>query len=389
MAEARTQLQAARRAEGWSQARLLRIMKALAPQADIRLPGDESLKTELSRWENGHKLPDPCYRKLFRMIYGLTDEELGFSTGGEVATPRLTLPTLDHPVIDYYEAMLREHYRADAQMGPRYVLPIVEQQVRTLVPLLRELRGADRTSAIDLACRYEEFLGWLYQDTGQPEQALTWTARAYDLGLEVRNPQRTGYLLMRRSNIVSDTGDAAQALALADAALREHPGARGSTRAVMLRQRAQASAALQDPLGCASAIDAAFEALEIREDEPSPAPYCTVQYVAMEAGMSWLTMKRPDRALAAFSEASGVWPETSRRDQGLFMARLALVHAVNGDLDQACRAGQEALALAKLTGSARTLVELRFLRQHLRPRRRDPAASRLAVGIASLMGDGA
>jgi hypothetical protein len=38
---ARTKLQAARVAEGWSQAYLMRIMKALAPQADIRLPSDE------------------------------------------------------------------------------------------------------------------------------------------------------------------------------------------------------------------------------------------------------------------------------------------------------------------------------------------------------------
>src|SRR5215212_4536579 len=103
MGGARTRLQAARGAEGWSQAYLTRIMKALAPRADIRLPSDDSLKTELSRWENGHKLPDPCYRKLFRMIYGLTDEELGFPAGGDAVMPCLPLPTLDHPVIDYYE----------------------------------------------------------------------------------------------------------------------------------------------------------------------------------------------------------------------------------------------------------------------------------------------
>ena len=38
-----------------------------------------SLKTSLSRWENGHHAPDRHYRRLFREIFGLTDAELGFA----------------------------------------------------------------------------------------------------------------------------------------------------------------------------------------------------------------------------------------------------------------------------------------------------------------------
>ena len=38
-----------------------------------------SLKTKLSRWENGHEAVGlPEYRRLFREIYGRTDAELGF-----------------------------------------------------------------------------------------------------------------------------------------------------------------------------------------------------------------------------------------------------------------------------------------------------------------------
>src|SRR3954452_7531620 len=258
MSESRTKLQAARCAEGWSQARLMMLMKAKAPQADLRLPSDASLETELSRWENGHKTPEPCYRKLFRIIYGLTDEELGFPADSSSPLLCLALPVFSHPVVDYYARMFRDHIRADSQMGPRYVLPVVEQQVKTLVPLVRELRGVDRRSAVDLACQYEEFLGWLYQDSGQPELAIAWTDRAHDLGLELSDPQTTSYLLMRRSNIATDVGDPAQALALAEAALREHDGVKGATKAVILRQEAHAYAALGDERGCAKAIDDAF-----------------------------------------------------------------------------------------------------------------------------------
>src|SRR4051794_8441756 len=332
MSESRTKLQAARRAEGWPQARLMMLMKAMAPQADLRLPSEASLKTELSRWENGHKTPEACYRKLFRIIYGLTDEELGFPTDSASLVPCLALPVFSHPVVDYYARMFRDHIRADSQMGPRYVLPVVEQQVKTLVPLVRELRGEDRRSAVDLVCRYEEFLGWLYQDSGQPELAVAWTSRAHDLGLELSDPRTTSYLLMRRSNIATDAGDPAQALALAEAALREHAGVNGSTKAVILRQKANACAALGDERGCASAIDAAFEALALPDESPDQASYCTTQYVAMEGGTCWLTLNKPERALTTFAEADDIWPEASRRDHGLFMARLAIAYTANGDL---------------------------------------------------------
>ncbi len=41
-----------------------------------------SLRTAVSRWENGHVIPDQHYRRLFRDIYGLTDAELGFEVRG-------------------------------------------------------------------------------------------------------------------------------------------------------------------------------------------------------------------------------------------------------------------------------------------------------------------
>jgi tetratricopeptide (TPR) repeat protein len=252
---------------------------------------------------------------------------------------------------------------------------------------VREIRGRDRLPAVDLACRYQEFLGWLYQDSGQPEYAMVWTSRAYDLGLELGDPQVTSYLLMRRSNIATDAGDPAQALVLADTALREDPAIQGTMKAVILRQRAHASAALGDERGCANAIDQAFEALTLPDELQSLAPYCTPQYVAMEGGTCWLTLNRPDRALATFTQVLDVWPEDARRDHGLSLARLAVAYTGARELEEACRIGQQALHVVTITASARTILELRRLRQQLRAWRRHPAASRLIAGIGSLMGD--
>ena len=37
-------------------------------------------RSSLSRWENGHVIPDRHYRRLLRDIYGLTDAEPGFAS---------------------------------------------------------------------------------------------------------------------------------------------------------------------------------------------------------------------------------------------------------------------------------------------------------------------
>jgi tetratricopeptide (TPR) repeat protein len=383
----RTRLQAARHAEGWSQAQVIVRLRAAAAKADSPISNEVSLKTQLSRWENGHDSPGPMYRRLFRMIYGMTDEELGFTTGQPEVFTSLSSPQLTKPVIDYFAGLFQQHVRADSEMGGRLVLPIVEQQVQTFATMLRQTRGPVRRTAVGLAWHYQEFLGWLYQDSARPDQALLWTSRAHDLAIELEDPTITGYLYMRRSNIASDLDDAPQALALADAALRTLPGRGGPIVAVALRQHAHALADLGETASCAAAIDRAFEALTVPNENPGYADYCTPQYVAMEGGTCWVRLRQPRRALETFAQAPGLWADSDRRDYGLALARMATAHVAAGNLDEACRIGEQAVAVARLTTSIRTLRHLQRLRQTLRPWRRDQRASRLAAGIGSLMGD--
>ena len=114
-----------------------------------------------------------------------------------------------------------------------------------------------------LASRYEEFRGWLNQDAGRLDQAMIHTDRARDLATELRDPLLAAYLLMRKSNIATDSGDPvlALALALADTALSQTEHLSPTVRAVVLRQKALALAGL----GQGQARDeVATEALETR-----------------------------------------------------------------------------------------------------------------------------
>src|SRR5215217_1738541 len=70
-------LQAARAARGWSQSRAVRELRALAGSRAMAVAAAPSLKTLLSRWENGHSVPEPQYRDLLAELYGRSAGELG------------------------------------------------------------------------------------------------------------------------------------------------------------------------------------------------------------------------------------------------------------------------------------------------------------------------
>lgn len=69
-------LLSARRARGWSQLQLVAAIEVVAREQGHRLPKRESLLTMLSRWERGHRHPDPLYRSLLSSALGREPVEL-------------------------------------------------------------------------------------------------------------------------------------------------------------------------------------------------------------------------------------------------------------------------------------------------------------------------
>src|ERR1700712_5056239 len=72
-----TALRDARDALGWSQPRAVQELIRQAKARGLTLTNPSSMKTQLSRWENGHVVPETMYRELLRAAYGRTDAELG------------------------------------------------------------------------------------------------------------------------------------------------------------------------------------------------------------------------------------------------------------------------------------------------------------------------
>lgn len=386
-----TKLRRARIEACWSQMQVIARMRLLAPTVTpkFRLPGDESMKTNMNRWENGRIDPGPDYQRLFRAVYNLTDDELGFPAPRTdlVATP----PAFSREGLAYFESLFTQHVQADNAIGPHPIVELVKVQAHQLNVAARDMRGPLRHDVIAAASRFLEFLGWLQQDSGRPNEAMAATDRARDLATELGNPLWNAYLLMRKSNIATDANDPATAVALADAALAMVPGEPHRVRAVILRQKANAHAALGEPDDCAAAIDESLDDVDHEATEGDQvASYCTTPYVAMEAADCWTRLGQPDRALDILRQVHAPWPNDLRRDEGLSLARAAAAKAAAGDVSAAETNGNQAVVVASVTRSARTIRALQRLRTQLSiGERQSPETRALCSAIASLAGKAA
>jgi hypothetical protein len=90
----------------------------------------------------------------------------------------------------------------------------------------------------------------------------------------------------------------------------------------------------------------------------------------MESAVSAYHLRKLNVAAEWLSAAAGAWPDGFGRDRGLCSARVAVVEVARGKIDGACAVGHDALAVARVAESARTLAVLAFLKNRLRPRSR-------------------
>ncbi|MFI6235247.1 hypothetical protein ACIBD9_16960 [Micromonospora sp. NPDC050784] len=362
---------------------MVAALLAAARREGVTIAGQASLKTMLSRWENGTGKPDVVYRQLFCTVYERDEDELGFTEAGR-GNPRVA-PSVDRETIDCFRSVFDQHVRADNLMGPHHLVDVVRAQAALIDDILPGAKNDVRNDLLLWACRYNEFAGWLYQDADDPKSAMHYSDRAMDYAMAIGEPTETAYLLMRKSNIANDLGGFDRAIGLGSAALREARHVSPRVRALVLAQQARAYSLRGLADDARRAIDAATHELERPgADADDLASYCTPAYIEMQAASCWADLDAPDRAIPVFRRALATMPTGMRRDQGLCETRLALAHAAAGDKATACRVGHHAVRTVRTATSARALSELRRLRERLAPWRRDEEVSELSLAIKQL-----
>jgi transcriptional regulator with XRE-family HTH domain len=179
-------LRAARRARGWSLADAARELERLGRSAGSAGATAASLKSLLSRWENGHATPDATNRGLLARLYQRTPAELGLTAetpqpgGAARLRGRLAAASaVGEVLLHAWEEQLEIARRIDDETGAAgaagVVRALVEELDRTLVHT--SAPGVRARVAVLLA-RSVTLAGWQDLDLGDAESAWRRFARA-------------------------------------------------------------------------------------------------------------------------------------------------------------------------------------------------------------------
>ncbi|MBK0372938.1 helix-turn-helix domain-containing protein [Streptomyces sp. RB110-1] len=281
------------------------------------------------------------------------------------ATANTELATMGSP-FEHFAQLRRVIIQTDNLIGPRHVLPALQQHLVSLAARRRDARGIDAVELLALETRYEELAGWFAQDIGDERAAHGHTAKALDASHVTGDADLTAYILARKAQLAVDTGHPADALGLATAARRTaRPGSRLEVIAVL--HEAHSHAVLGEGSETHKAYDTALTLLGRADSDGVWGSWLDAAYVNTARARSLAALGDYERAAAGFDNAIAMLPPTYRRDRGVYLARAARAHAGTGNMPLAARIGAQAVGIAAETGSARIFHQLDRLDQALAP----------------------
>jgi transcriptional regulator with XRE-family HTH domain len=181
------QLKLVRAGMGWKQSQLLLRLEDAGRRLGVQVAPRPSLKTMVSRWENGAPMSED-YRRLFCDVYGMADEDLGFPAGKEpLAVPAepisdeieaweladaMTRSSITPTALAVMERTVFGYAASYPASPPSELLPRVRQQMRRLRLAIDGPQPTDvRRRSIALLGVLAGIAGNLSFDVGRYDQA--------------------------------------------------------------------------------------------------------------------------------------------------------------------------------------------------------------------------
>ena len=233
-------LRAVRAERGWSQAEAGRALAALAAERHGVGPSATSLKTQLSRWENGHTAPDPQHRGMLSELYGRSEEELGLAGRSEPDVPggpeRLRVEVasaaaVDGEVIALWNEQLRLARALDRRLGTVGASSTAEALVAQLERTLLHSFHRERRAQLALLLGWATALSGVHAlDRGEPDIAFARMDRARWVARDAEAEDLQARAVAGQASALVDAGEAAAALDLLAAGPPGSPRARAGWR---------------------------------------------------------------------------------------------------------------------------------------------------------------
>ena len=326
---------------------------------EMREDGFALTERQFSRLEAGEvkTTPRPVNRRVIEAEFGKSLSDLMSLVDRPSSAPVVPGPTaLDAEPLERWASIIGGLAQLDHCQGPGGVLEPARSVYASLVEAADHETCRDRPGFLRLAGRCAELIGWFCQDSGRLDDAMTWTARAFDLVEAVEAYEFSAYVLMRRSAIAVEMGNASDALLLAEWALRK--SASGQGRALALREVAAAHALNRNVTAFQDAVDKAIGQADGGAGRSPLTTYCSIPYLWSEAGAAAIVGDEPGLAVEYLQRAVAGWEGGQQRDLAVCKARLALAHAHANDVEQVVVVTTESLHDPAAASSPRALSVL-------------------------------
>jgi transcriptional regulator with XRE-family HTH domain len=374
-----TSLRAARAARGWSQSEAARALAELASTRGVAVASAASLKTQLSRWENGHATPETPYRNLLGELYAGAGVDLApadpASVGPADPAERLrarlaAAAAVDGDVIALWRTQLTTARRLDDRLGAAGAGDAVRVLVEQLEAVLPHIPDPVRRRPVAvLLARACLLAGTQALDTGDADAAVARFARAAETARAAGSVSLAVEAAVGHAEVLVEVGAPGDALAVLKNALDPVPALRageipdpagrllGATVALARAAAGDADGAYRalthEPLieRVTAAVDVAHApgGLAVELAEPSPD-------LRHRRGRT-LALLHDDAAIDHLADSLKDG-SPSARDRAATHADLALALTAAGRGDEAAPHTRAARDLATRIGSRRVLRRL-------------------------------
>jgi hypothetical protein len=356
-----TSLQTVRRHLGYTAAQVIDLLTRRAHALNLPIATRVSLKTKLSRWENGKEQPSEIYRRLFREIYGRTNAELGFpeepEEDPEAAELRSRLAmarTVDPEAVDVFRHQVDQARFVDRRFGALTQLDQLCSQIHQVQQLLTYRAGPQRPALAEVLVEASTLAGWQALDRAALGQAWTHYERANAAAREANSPALLAHATAEQAFVLIDLDETTAAI---DQLAYARSIANGTATPLL---RAWLAAAHGETLAAAGHADDARRAFDIASgllptdpvDPALPFLFLGDSHLDRWRGNALARVGAPD-AIDQLTAALARLPGDFVRARTGLLVDLAYAHAATGDRDAALSYARQSRRLASQIKSDR------------------------------------
>lgn len=331
------------------QAVLLRELKAAGDLNDIYVAPPTSLKRMVSGWENGAPM-SADYRRLFSIVYGLTEAELGFTAEDAKPAPplgaeldpweladALTSSTISAPTLAEMERAVLGYANRYGTLPPAELWPHVSRQMSRMKDAISQPQPLPvRRQSVALLGVLSGVAGQLAMDLHRPDRAegmfsvgrlAATEASDDDLAAWVAATQSIGPFFAQRYATAAELLAGAECLAGHASSSRR--------RAWIAAMHARALAADGQRRPALAALERAHAHITTALDEPRGTDFFDAPRLDGITGSVYLLLREPNQAADFIGRALGSRSSADHKGRALLTLDLAACRVIEHQDDEA------------------------------------------------------